>query len=743
MSSENRVRVSSAGLTIGEEVLPLYSGSVQYWRHERADWARVLDAVRQMGFRFVQTYMPWSAHEIEDGVFDFGETDPRKDIAAFLEACSSAGLYVLVRPGPHINSEIPYFGFPPRVLNNPHMQMRTVRGTPAVLPLPGTPFAAPSYACEAFFQEVGRYFDALCPIITPYIYPHGPVVAAQADNETSLFFRLKCYDVDYHPESIALYQKWLEDKYRDLAALQKAYRRSDYRSFSDVTPPHAFSAQTCRDLPYYVDWAEYQEYYVQHGILRTRQMLEARGLTGIPYYQNYPVSTPNTPFRPIALESELDVAGVDAYPLPSEYAALKRGVVYISTVSRLPFIPEFGSGSWSYYRSPTADNERFTTRTVFMHGLRAINYYMLADRDRWTGTPVRRDGSIRPDYFQLYQDWNRVLEETRWDELRPERDVLVLTPRIYERLNYVAIEASFPNQFLTDIYYRLPADLFVSEKTLDLRDAIQHRAPAWLQAFEVALSVAGVPFALADSDLSEETMAQYKMIIVPTFEWADSDVLEKLERYARNGGTVLCGPRWPRFDVHGTPLDDVWHSEPEPPIRTVTRLEFVSNALLQGLWIEDVDLWEEGALGNGDRTGRLEAGTEVRTVPFARRVFYGDGSITLVAAAFPRLGAIENGTPAVYGSWVPWLKALLLASGIAPKWHCTNGSLDISILSGGGRRMVCIANPRRDAQSGDIKVPGVSTWRDIDLPRDRGISTFSTLRVNLEPWSVKIWEVES
>lgn len=741
MSSNNSVKVSSTGLIIGDETLPLYSGSIHYWRHEREKWSTVLDAVVQMGFRFVQTYIPWSAHEIEKGVFDFGEIDPRKDIVAFLEACVAANLYVLVRPGPHINSEIPYFGFPPRILTDQNMQMKTATGTPAILPLPGTPFAAPSYACETFYQEVGHFFDALCPIIAPYIYPHGPIVAAQADNEMAMFFRLKCYDVDYHPESIALYQNWLKEKYGDLAALKEVYQQPEYQSFADILPPRSFDAQTHADLPYYVDWAEYQEYYVHYGIIRTRDMLEASGLTGLPYYHNYPVSTPNTPFRPIALETELDIAGVDGYPLPSEYVALKRSAKYISTVSRLPFIPEFGSGSWAYYRSPTASEERFTTRTVFMHGVRAINYYMLADRDRWTGTPIKRDGSIRADYFQLYENWNQVLETLKWDKLLPERDVLVLTPRLYERLNYAAIEASFPNQFLTDIYYRLPGDLFVSENKLDLRDAIQHRAPAWLQAFEVALAASGVPFALSDSDLSEEKLAQYELIIVPTFEWADAEMLGKLERYALNGGKVLCGPRWPRCDIQGNPLN-VWHNSPQPPDSTAARLEFVSDAGA-GLWAEDVDLWGAITLGDTEETFYLTADGEVRDISFAQHMPYGAGSITLVAAAFPRPGAIEDGAPAAYKVWAPWLKALLASSGITPKWQCTNTALDITVLSGGGRRLVCIANPQQEVQTGEITVFGTTAWHDIDRPGSQGLSTGNRLNVSLEPWSVKIWEVES
>jgi hypothetical protein len=237
-------------------------------------------------------------------------------------------------------------------------------------------------------------------------------------------------------------------------------------------------------------------------------------------------------------------------------------------------------------------------------------------------------------------------------------------------------------------------------------------------------------------------LAQYKLIIVPTFEWADNDVLDVLERYARNGGRVLCGPRWPRVDAQGHPLT-AWRDLPQPPIRSVPRLEFASGKVTPGLWAEDVDLWGEVAPGTAENSGRVEAAAEAIDVPFAHRVPYGSGSITLVAAAFPRLGAIEDATPAIYAAWVPWLLALMSASDVTPKWRCSNQALDVSILSGGGRRLVCIANPQREEQAAEISVPDVSAWRDVDVPGDQGTSTGSTLRVRLSPWSVKIWEVES
>ena len=75
-----------------------------------------------------------------------------------------------------------------------------------------------------------------------------------------------------------------------------------------------------------------------------------------------------------------------------EVAALRREVrIFVDLpgwVASKRAIPEFISGVWGWYRVLTAEEERFVTQAVFMHGIRAINYYMLAERDRWTGCPI-------------------------------------------------------------------------------------------------------------------------------------------------------------------------------------------------------------------------------------------------------------------------------------------------------------------------------------------------------------------
>ena len=714
MIAERFVQVTPDGFQIGDQVLPVYSGSIHYWRHDRADWRRILENVRAMGFRFVDTYVPWNVHETTPGQFDFGDTTPEKDVGAFLALCQEVGLFVLCRPGPHINAELPHFGYPERVVNDEALQMRTATGAPAVLPVANIPIAPPSYACEAFYDAVEVYFDAFAPVLKPYVYPNGPIVALQSDNDMSFFFRTRCYDVDYHPEAIGLYRRYLARKYGDVAALNARYG-SQHTSFETVEPPRDYEAKTRADLPYYLDWAEAQEEYVTYGLVRIKQMLEARGLTGVPYYHNYPTFYPEFPFRMGALEEQLDIAGVDAYPRPDQYPAVKRGAQFTSTMSRLPFIPEFGAGVWAWYKPQQAKDHLFNTRAAFMHGIRAINYYMLADRDRWLNTPIHEDGSRRDSMFDMYQGWNAQLDRLDWGKLRPERQAIILTPRLYEQLRYVAIEGSVPYDWLMNFYCQLPGDFFVSARTPETRDAIQQHLSVWIEAFRFALEGAGVSYALADSDISADKLAAYPLVIVPTFEWADAALMAKLDAYVQAGGSVLCGPRIPTQTVTGEPLN-LWPAS--TPLGATDTLK-----LDDGLWLEDVDLW--AASDNGKPR-------------FVQTFERGAGRVTVVSALFPQSGALGEGQLA-YRRFAPTLLPLLAEAGITPLSSRDNPNIDISLLSGGGRRIVCIANPPDKAQTVPARVAGATQFSDIDS----GARQSGALQLSMPAYTIQIWEIEA
>src|SRR5262245_39333274 len=55
-----RVRAHAHGLELSEErVVPLWVGAMHYWRHPPSDWGAGLDAIKAMGLKLVDTYVPW------------------------------------------------------------------------------------------------------------------------------------------------------------------------------------------------------------------------------------------------------------------------------------------------------------------------------------------------------------------------------------------------------------------------------------------------------------------------------------------------------------------------------------------------------------------------------------------------------------------------------------------------------------------------------------------------------------
>ncbi len=438
-------------------------------------------------------------------------------------------------------------------------------------------------------------------------------------------------------------------------------------------------------------------------------MLAERGMQRIPCFHNLPTFYPSEPFNMSALEEKIDIAGVDAYPQLSQYHDLKLGVTCTSTTSRLPFIPEFMSGAWSWYRPLSAVDERFITQTVFMYGIRAINYYMLAERDRWMGCPIQRDGTPREDYFDLYTRWNACLKNLSWHKLRPERKILLLTSRIYDRLKYVSREAAFPQQWLLSVYTKLPDDLFESERTLGEKDNVASGAAAWILAMRTALEALGESYAISDSDISAEKLAEYSLVIAPTFDWADRNYLDKLAGYVKSGGKLLCGPRWPVDTLEGE-VSPFWQK-------------------LQA------DL-----LSYSNPQEKQYGGMPVLSCTPAEK-----GWIMLLAKTFPTPGELEPGSE-VYREAAGWVEAVLAEAGIVHNWQSNNPNVDASVLSGDGRRVVCVSNPTGNVQEASLSVNGATQWQRVRVWAEESV-TNKTLRsgesmvTKLAPWSVQVWEV--
>ncbi len=709
------VSVGYDGLYLDGRRLPIYSGTVHYWRLDRALWAPILDNVKEMGFQVVETYIPWSVHEVVRGHFDFGRRTPEKDLDAFLSLCEEKELYILVRPGPHINSELTYFGYPARVLYDPEVMARTARGTPAVLPVPPKHFPIPSYASEKFYQEVAVWLDAVCPIIARHVYPRGRVIAIQSDNEMSFFFRLEPYDLDYAPGSIRLYQAFLRERYGgDLSALNETYG-TDYADWDQIEPPREFRGERKEDLPWYMDWVVYKEYYLIYGLDRVQQMFKERGITDIPVFHNYPTAYPTTPFHLPWTEEKLDIQGIDIYPHKEDYEYVKLGVEYTAHTSRMPFIPEFGSGVWFWFKALLPEDERFTTLTNFMHGLKAINYYMIVERERWTGSPITRDNRRREPYFQFYQRLNRMLHEHDLASFRKRSDILLLANRDYDRLEAAVQLVSPPSMWFSGLP-GLSRALLASDDDLGLGDVIQAEKDVWFQTMFKALALAQYAYGVSEVALSLDELKRYPAVLVATFAFMDTAEQEKLVAYAQAGGTLIIGPRAPRLDARMRPAVVLGEHLAQP----VGRL---AEAVVQDVPLRAVDLFDEEPL----------LSVEGKAAAYVRPL--GQGRIV-------HLGFLPPApvTPQSVATFARLLDGLLARLGLEKPVTSDDPTIDVTLHEHEGRRIVFAANPSDEAKKSIIRLAGAREWKDL-WTGEALSGQDGAISVAIEPWTVKVWEV--
>jgi len=214
------ITVDGGRFLINGEQRNLYGGAVHYWRLDRNKWDSILESVKSMGFNMISIYIPWEIHEVSKGEFDFSGN---KDIDAFLTLCESKGFAIVVRPGPQINSELTWFGYPKRILENERLQARNAKGARTVLTQVPKPIPALNYAEDEFFDETALWYDAICEILARHAHPKGGIVAAQVDNEMAYFFCINAYAADFSDASLRNYRAFLSSKYGSLETINEAH----------------------------------------------------------------------------------------------------------------------------------------------------------------------------------------------------------------------------------------------------------------------------------------------------------------------------------------------------------------------------------------------------------------------------------------------------------------------------------------------------------------------------------------
>jgi beta-galactosidase len=270
--------------------------------------------------------------------------------------------------------------------------------------LPMVPFAfpVPSYASEAFLDETTRFFQLLAPAVTPLLYPEGPIVLVQVDNEGALYFRDGAYDQDYHPDAVRLYRAYLRDKYP---------ARGADEIDPTLLPPGTsrFDAETPADLARHLDWAEFHEHLLAHAFDRFGQALAARGHRRPPHGRTTSRwagrdAPQRRARRPHGRSRRLDYYSRRApRRAPSSCAARASSRCAARASVTRPSPARWAPGFPPFFPPLDERDSAFTLLTALAYGLRGFNLYMAVERDRWIGAPIDPHGRERPFAVLLAQ----------------------------------------------------------------------------------------------------------------------------------------------------------------------------------------------------------------------------------------------------------------------------------------------------------------------------------------------------
>ena len=502
----------------------LIAGELHYWRLDPRDWRACLQAMKSWGIGIVSTYVPWGEHEIRPGRFDW---NGEYDLARFLDQVAAEGMHALIRPGPHINAELTFFGFPERLLRRQEIQAITARDTPAWLPAPTRAFPVPSYAARALQEEVRAWYAAVGAIVAPRRAPDGPVIAVQVDNEAQMFFRLGAYDLDYHPDALAW---WRE-------------------SSGHEEPPRRWSAD---DAERCVQWVRFKDEYTARALSWMSRALDDSGFDGLARYHNLPPSDPALVDIPRIQDAIDGPAGMDFYLRSQDYETCRRRALYLAgSAHPLPFAPEVGVGAPFWLPALTATDAQNTLLGLLAAGVRAFNLYMLIDRERWYGAAFDGMGEMRAE-----SQWLRALlaslTDIEWTSLRRHAPVALVWSRADDGFARASSVADPITPVLTGLLQLGPAG--AAELAL-APGAADHRR--WLDACERALDMAQIPYDIVDEGCSAEKLSQYRAVIVPTLERVDRGLWQRLHQLSQASDTVIVlGPGKPSRDQSGVALGE-------------------------------------------------------------------------------------------------------------------------------------------------------------------------------------------
>lgn len=518
--------------SIGKETYQPYAAEMHYFRIDKRYWSICFERIKRAGFRIISTAVPWNIHQDDSKYIDFnGYNDPRRDLIVFLELAREFAFKVILRPGPWVNSQLPYGGLPAYLFQDIRLLARDSQGNEVKLAdtfgVPGG--YLPSYLHSNYQFHIKNYFKAFIETTKNYVHPRGPVFMVELDYETSFARLLDPSRADYNPDVLSrYYQQFLGDLYdSDIRKLNARYKEKN-GDFDTVEPPRKFSGLEFDDYPKVLDWMKFREYLLNTYLSVLEDLFKSYTVEPLLYRSLYFAPGELIPAFNLVPEDRSPFLGANVFP-EGNYFDLVNKARFLKAEYGFAFASSFTSGNASptpkreSELSPVTDNiRRFYYTAGLAAGFKGINHYMFVDRDYWYGAPLHNDGTVSSGY-DIVRNFNTTLQSIGFDEMETKTEVAVVASRLYYWIRRLSSEKEF-------IY---------------LPKLVEDSVPGFCRD----LMRLKIHYAVRENrDFS--TLKDYKMLFVPSAEVMAEKDQEALVELAKGGTTIIMCGLMPRYDEH-------------------------------------------------------------------------------------------------------------------------------------------------------------------------------------------------
>lgn len=509
----------------------LYGAECHYFRVDPEHWADRLQKIKNAGFNLVSTYVPWLWHEPEEGKFDFvGRTHARRNLVAFLELCTSFGLYCIVRPGPYVMSELKNEGIPQWLLDSyPQVIARTESGALH-------PTKVVSYLHPEYLSLVEKWYKQVCSYVAPHLITNGgSIIMFQLDNEIGMLHWVT-NEADHNTDTLQRYEQFQA----------------------------AHSSQPNSALASHGQWSEFIRHYYADYVKTLKSIAERNGID-VPFivnvhgFKDFSVYSRGVDY-PIGLSQLQEAAKIDDVVLAGDFYPGKIGydnfhdLILSSALTDAMgkpeqplFSAEFQSGRLSDRPRVYPNDVELITRLCVASGMNALNYYMYCGGDNVEGIGL----------FGRRHEWQAPIASN--GDLRPSYEVTHHLGELFNTFGEALCEAPKVTDTHIGFYPPYYATETVNKNDPSIREVIRdiefQREQFHFDGIWRLLSASNISYAAVDVVTAELDITKYPTLWMCTTKYLDRATQDKLVRYVQAGGWLFLGPQIPMYDLNGEPCE--------------------------------------------------------------------------------------------------------------------------------------------------------------------------------------------